>query len=1581
MGKRRYFLIVSVLLVFCAMMSWISTANAQDQIDSRYQRNGEVYLLIGKQSNIPGSGDVDYRGVWRLNDPEGVFTASPPHPLIQETDILNLAVDMDRNIFTLSDPIVTTIGDSYELMRQVVDGTDGTTASMTDWGVHAYIHTDHRNKTGYWGHKTDVYRIERPNGDITRNSLSLGPWPDFKSAGPGQPASEPADPIAYLPQFDPVLKPKVVLNYYPGKNWYKIPNGAWFSSWRTVPCDASGRVSAKRPKNADGVQVDYFFQMFADKATGEQYDWNKIIWTPPADTTGTDLLYTKGAAIPFATTYNMTISRLTLAGCLDGCGGAVGDGSVSAPELLSDVAFMPATDGSGTSYLRTYFYTRHVGTFTYSIETEGAGSDNYELKGHPTGYGDDAPDTLWLGVSMKTKTSDYLYCLGNSVIKKWITERGGNSNNMNISAVTVSNQWFQRGGIIFAYDANEKMVHKLEQNETTGVHPPLVAFKIASMVAAISAEDDCQIEDIKADGFGNLFLGLTYPTTNVEEHDPTTNWTYGDAYRLESDGLANDEGMQVGKLFYRQDYRKSVWRISALGEPPREVGQRVFATRIYERTAALPASLWTELLALPTFPNSQIDVLIGSCTHPSAYVDDFTLASQSLSSDPGQCRIAVINVPTPPEVLSLGDKKSYLDIIGPYKDSIPIPDTTNRRTNQDSKARHANPLELNQLYFLMVENYPIPNGSQNPNVDPDYDEDNRYGGFVSTIKNPNPSTNTENPGTIRYYWRTWMVEDHNRNSVCPPEPMSDSAAGTYFHWLYSPIRGKFIVTCRVDYDWWDYTKMAYGTTYADFIDLPGEADKVGDRAIPSKDGIAFDPALDCLNSIMSTPDFASMSSTVAMANTYRETILGNDDNKNYYAIYPVVVDGPVPPIPEPATETARIQRCNIGGPNDPLTPGDWFPKEDGIINPEAGYHCIRAGQSYHWRMDVASQSIFFQSLDRATNPTAYQTVADKLTDIDQAAYYVNGNPEFLFTETGDDLRWAVASAETECFLEYPVPPLKADGAPTVVRRDLGSNTTEVTSQNFSYFTSLEGLPTTDPFECELVIEMSRMFLYDMRIFHITTNSDGTTEARLLGKVPNLPKRLTVSARTKVLIVDTEKPRIDFSQTDPNQLFGITGRTLGGDGFNPTHISFRIEDNNPWEGVTGIASHADYSPFNIDHNEEILRLGSNATSGTNLKPIFDQSTRGVRMSHDLPSLTATRAVELATHSFQPGYGVFGSTIPEPVCDYLVNNEDLIFKAQMDFSTPLAVLNNGAPLVLPKCYANNSPDYIPYRFWLAACDSSGNGFSDTLLNLCIQVKDDIPPEPYGTAKEFKRMTMARFPSHANFPDDDGFAGALLSELTYNQTFVSRSNWTPSAPGANPTTDPGGVIMDGANDTGLRALWSVDSKIVPMPTAMGNTGLTPGTMLVEDNVNVLFQVGVADNAGGATATMILKYYDISGDEKETRTSTASFSSTGLTAGPSTGNVGSARAVFREGKDSTDPANPVPVKFPLLIPITIYARDDARDWSSYSSMTVDLNGWSWGALTPGESAPNERTFNTSLPVFGSELIIRTIERGLRNP
>ena len=183
-------------------------------------------------------------------------------------------------------------------------------------------------------------------------------------------------------------------------------------------------------------------------------------------------------------------------------------------------------------------------------------------------------------------------------------------------------------------------------------------------------------------------------------------------------------------------------------------------------------------------------------------------------NNPGNCKLAVINVPTPPKVISLGNDKSYLDLIGPFLGTIPNYNGDTRKTQQTGFEPYGKVLNQDQIYFYMVENYPIPDGgnvSQDPTEQLDYDNDKRQGGFITTIQDRNPKDD-DHPDGITYEWNTWLVKNYLGQPCCD---LARTNVGSYFDYVYSPVPGSFILTCKVKYNWYNYNELNFGDTIED----------------------------------------------------------------------------------------------------------------------------------------------------------------------------------------------------------------------------------------------------------------------------------------------------------------------------------------------------------------------------------------------------------------------------------------------------------------------------------------------------------------------------------------------------------------------------------------------------------------------------------------------------------------------------------------------------------------------------------------------------------------------------------------------
>lgn len=1596
-GSIVPWLVLAILLLLASDVS--------AQLKPEFMRNGECYLMIGE-------GPLSMRGIYRLNNPEKSKYYDPAIYLFTPNNSFTFAVDLGRKIYTFTEQVETGFTMlTQPLKRQVLDSVP---ANHADYGYHTWIHYDHRS----WGKNTPVYRVGPVGRGIKRNGS--GTWPHFTSAGPGTAITAPAgNPL-------PTFTGKLALDKIDGKNWYHIPNGAWYSSWKTATAIHNGYT--------------WFYVVFGDKEEGKAHNWKLFTWSP--NNLNLDApAYSSSTGATVAVSYDKKITRQIFAGCLDGCGGASGSGSGVADVWLNDLAFMPPVKDKPS---RTYFYSRPDGKPGAEITLNGApyNPPTTGIGANPVIGLPDSTDTFWIGVSMRDVNSDYVYTLGNSVIKSWYTTvTGAPATGMSISAVAVSNQWNQEGGVVYAYDQSAKMIYKFIRKEKEGT--PLAsnryqALSMSAILSAIGAHPTSVIDDIKADGFGSLYFALSHPSKNVADYNPKKHFKIDDAMFLHVPDW--DSGEEIsGFLIYKQPYGKTVFERNIYDGIVKKIGSKNYAERYFNVPIRVEKKGMEELVAAGAMPHSKTGAILASWSAEigdnNGTFNEFDFSDGSLGlfweydfGDPGKCRLSVINVPTPPKVLSLGGKKSYLDLIGPY-DAIPFYNSTDRHTNQGSGLANPapNPLQTDHLYFYMVENYPLPDGAQDPNSQPNWDNDGRQGGFISSMVNPKSS---RNGGRVFYRWRTWMVEDLYGRPVCKslndPEPLygTDTGHNEYFY-FYSPVSGKFIMTCHVAYDWYDYELLNATDTIQD---LPNVL-RTNTKAEPvSAGGLSPDWATNRLNSIMNMSDFSFMQ---ASASLYISSIL--EGGNNHFALIPLVVGAATGTPDTSAEEEFKIQRCDEMAPADYNNNNNWFPKGT-AMNPSLGYHGILAGKSYNWRLLNESQANIFFNINSSTNITVgaanFNYVAFKLMNdmglnadgTEVNPFFVNRKPEFQFRNLPGDLKWIESDIRVTAYLEYKVP--KAGGGFNVERKHLiqdPSNPGEprkvpaISSNMPIIVTTLEDLPPTDPYDAELVIEMRRMFEYNMWI-RIWNGTSWVWASYL-----TLPKEMRIKGKTKVIIVDMKPPTIAYDETSPHNLFGETGKPLtagvgpSGKG-NPSDVFFTIVDNNPWEAVDGVWGITDLATFNNNktENHNLINITdplnptfkkAKPTAQYNLLPVFAKLiNRRVEFQMDTASRKPSGAYEKVVQPPSDDYSHYyyrtspSAPIQEHTPRYTIAEQtfsELVggttkYRGKIKYKLPLNWVRIGAgdSLQIPIGYANNTPGYgnklvnnkliKPYRFYLGATDSSGNVLSPRELNMALHVKDIIAPFPYGVSTEEKDNRTAMFPAGpaAGLPsqelDPDNFENYynnLRDRYAYNENIILNS-WVNSN---NWAADKDGLIAN----TPFRALKSMGNTVVlawndAEYLAQIENNLPPG--FAEDNVPVRFSTGVMENAGMATSTLIIRYNDSLGVE-QSRTVSSGWESTSDPAGSIVTASSTVAVVFR-GR---------PEQFPMAAPIQITAVDNARDWDYYVSGSLlvadnPYSGWKWDNVFWGSDTSNSRTFNTSFPAFGSRLIIRTIDKGIRN-
>jgi len=457
--------------------------------------------------------------------------------------------------------------------------------------------------------------------------------------------------------------------------------------------------------------------------------------------------------------------------------------------------------------------------------------------------------------------------------------------------------------------------------------------------------------------------------------------------------------------------------------------------------------------------------------------------------------------------------------------------------------------------------------------------------------------------------------------------------------------------------------------------------------------------------------------------------------------------------------------------------------------------------------------------------------------------------------------------------------------------------------------------------------------------------------------------MSIEAEAFILGVDKDAPLLQAAQTNPRNIFGLTGQPLTAgvgpaDYANPEAIYWLMYDNSPWENSSESGVTAVLSATNRAYNSSY-----DGKASYNLRPVFSKANRKVSLRHEFTENPNQYAVSRGGAVQElSGSGVFqAKNVP---------GSDSNTNSHLGFTVPLENIGYGN---IARNYANNTPGYVPYAFDVIATDSSGN-MVNTKLNLVLNVRDNIPPIPWVTMIDNKTGASSIIP-RINGTSQNAY-GLLPFKIVdsipgYKPAVASNSiTW-------NSTTADG--IIGGFTGETLLALPNVsagvlnpaDSSTVDALVKLINAGVPPN--FLEDNVEFMMYPFATDNAGGAVATVTVRYIDAaSGNE-------AVWSS-----GNATSRDAGQQPLIATGSPLVGFFRGLPGDFPMLAPVVVIAKDDARSWNWYVGPGGNKS-WEWPlngsnpslsdvGLTPN-ILPNERTFSTMLLIYDSRMRVRTLD------
>lgn len=406
---------------------------------------------------------------------------------------------------------------------------------------------------------------------------------------------------------------------------------------------------------------------------------------------------------------------------------------------------------------KTYVYRRDVGQPDFSLNIKGGGADYDQRIGNPNDL-----TCTHIGISSKDAVANYLYFLGKNEINKWMTQANvPASMKLNeLTAVAVSDQWWQTGGIVYAYDATKGKVYSFVRKENGEHSPP----------DEISVNDGGILPDaIGADGFGSLYMLKT-------EYSPSNKSSFVDGNensRVNTGLTYAGSGKPIFKAVYKQNVYKSVYkRAYDTGKMTKEKNSILLGTNTFER----------RYLTEDNKIESKKTWIDGSVMQIAPIID------ASIRSE-----LAVINSPTPPRPAFLN---AVTDCVGPMLLGA---------SGFEMAAPGADGLYENDknLYFI-VENAPYfdANDLNVGNTDGDIDGDTRIGRFPNTLAKIH----------TKYYWKIIRTHDREGNKVDETDSTNLilNTEGNYILVFPSELEGKFKVGVKVTYGYYDYSNLKVG---------------------------------------------------------------------------------------------------------------------------------------------------------------------------------------------------------------------------------------------------------------------------------------------------------------------------------------------------------------------------------------------------------------------------------------------------------------------------------------------------------------------------------------------------------------------------------------------------------------------------------------------------------------------------------------------------------------------------------------------------------------------------------------------------
>jgi hypothetical protein len=722
-----------------------------------YLRNGECYLLIGHN-------DQKFRGVYRLNNPSGESDGEPVGAkLFDPYDSYGIAVNLDRKVYTFSESTAPTYVMPNVKIRRKLKKPGG----VGLWGAHCDTRKSYHVSTEgitYNQSGRPLYTTKGPMGSTNAN-LSDNPtnvsWP---WSGTVKPTIKKTNKWFFQKTHVKCHLNCSLTNGYGDGCWLHfvnvdskgygyVPNNSW---WQSRDADPKGRKG----------NMFYWDRVYRKYTYYNLNYWQKTmgIWKPWSP------VYSKSAGVA-DTIYDEIVKRSRISACINVCCvNGSNEQTFSAKPKFTCLAMSP--------FGRMYLYTR-----TKNSDKDG----QLRLNGKPVspnnpnirGYLNDL-STKWVGVSAKNTSEDYIYLLGTKLIKEWLADFNIKPSSLNIKSVTVSDQWWLDGGIVYAYDDQEGAAYQFIRFDKAGNNTCKATPKKIVIGKGVN--------DLKTDGFGNLYFAKT-------TKDPAKKSTIGWDELYKYDPYMFYSGRAYLMAYYRQKVFKTVFCHEIGATTDYEIGKVHIGNNIYRRFFSIPLSLYYKLKPAN----------IESIAKKPGWTWLTPLLVNNLIEDPKLTELGVINVSTPPIVTKPNGKLGLVDVVG-----IEASDPGFNFLTDEVKQG---------MYSFRIENPPYWQGRNNVAVpgktgwEGDINYNGIEGGFVSSLMNT--SSSVDSSPEVLYNWKIYKIHDAFGNPLPSPQlvkEVNDTSSPEINYYFRSGI---YQIMVSAKFKWYDFNSLPFGSTVAD----------------------------------------------------------------------------------------------------------------------------------------------------------------------------------------------------------------------------------------------------------------------------------------------------------------------------------------------------------------------------------------------------------------------------------------------------------------------------------------------------------------------------------------------------------------------------------------------------------------------------------------------------------------------------------------------------------------------------------------------------------------------------------------------